>query len=54
MEDKSETNNPHIARLAKKLGISPSEVIRAMKNLLHGNGAVYRQIVATPLHGTRV
>lgn len=40
-----------VRRVADRLGISPEKVIAAMRNLLYGDGAVYRQTVAVPLHG---
>ena len=40
-----------ILGMAKKLGTTPEKVLRAINNLLHGDGAVYRQVIHNPLHG---
>lgn len=45
------TGNEHVKRMAEKLGISPAQVTRAINNLLYGDGAVYRRMIANPLHG---
>ena len=47
------TDNTHITRLATRLGISKADVVRAVNNLLHGDGAVYRRVITIPLHGAR-
>ena len=49
----TKTNSQYIDRMAKRLGISPEKVLRAVDNLLYGDGAVYRQVITIPLHGLK-
>lgn len=44
-------SDEYVKRVADRLGIPPERVVLAVRNLLYGDGAVYRRVVAVPLHG---